>query len=424
MNNAGQKDNHSYTLVSCVGTGMYKEEGGYRETKYHFPSGEEYTTRFFIQALFEKHYRPVHKIILVGTVTSLWDAFIDEKDSRNTDLWVSIRQECENKQKGISAASIGKLESYIAGQYGVPCRILAHTQTVDADTAGELFSVYNGIAAEILPHTDVLFDITHGFRSMPLLLYQSLQFSSSGSMMRRVELVYGEYIDQEKISYVRDLSSYWNYSEITFARSRFENQFDGMLLSEKVKPLWPAGSTCIARFSMIVACNYALQIDEVCRQIQAATSDTLSRFPEKHWVHDIRHFLLHILRSITGNTKGERLLAYAKLLEEHRLTVQAVITLQTAIETAVTEKFGNDSYIGNYEWWQEHGKDEYYRLREECTPDDQRALSEIEYIRNTAAQAGARDRNTKLYPSAESISAVLEKGKNAVDGLFKVLKNV
>ena len=36
-----------YTLITSIGTGMYKKEGGYRETAYLFGNGKTYTSKLF-----------------------------------------------------------------------------------------------------------------------------------------------------------------------------------------------------------------------------------------------------------------------------------------------------------------------------------------------------------------------------------------
>lgn len=408
-----------YTLVSSVGIGMYKtEKESYRETTYQFPSGERCTTRSFIEALLQKQYRPVKKLVLVGTVTSMWDAFIDQTGPQNGDLWCSVREACEGK--GISPDTAAKLETYISERYHIPCTILAHTPVIDSATSGELFSSYSRIASEVAPGTNVLLDITHGFRSMPLLMYQALQFSASEKMIRHVELVYGEYIAQQQISYVRDLSSYWDYSEITFAVNLFESRFEGNLLAGKLYPFWQAGSACVKKFSDIVACNYALQLDEVLRQIRNALEK--HEVPEEPaWVKAVRQFLSSIAESLSAESVSGRLLKYSELLEAHNLLVQAVITLQTAVETAVTEKYGNESYFGDYGWWHEYGKEEYERIKHTLTPDYQEFLRKIEIVRNGAAHAGGRDKYTKEYPSVSSLPGVFREGRAAVLSLFHVL---
>ena len=51
----------AYTLISCVGTGMFlnksTNEKEYRETTYQFPNGNKKTTKVFLEALVSCSYR-------------------------------------------------------------------------------------------------------------------------------------------------------------------------------------------------------------------------------------------------------------------------------------------------------------------------------------------------------------------------------
>ncbi len=65
-----------YTLISMIGTGMYKtlkDFEGYKKTDYSFGGGKHFNTRLFMQALLECKYKDINQIILLGTDTSSWD---------------------------------------------------------------------------------------------------------------------------------------------------------------------------------------------------------------------------------------------------------------------------------------------------------------------------------------------------------------
>lgn len=152
----------SYTLISSVGTGMYKE--GYRKTVYCFPSGEKIETHIFLNALLKNKYRDISKIILVGTVTSGWDMLIDVDD----ELWVKV---CEAKENdSIDQSIISEIETYLSNKLNISVVIKYHTDRIVNETSEEIFNLYSSIIPEITDE-NILFDITHGFRSMPILLY-------------------------------------------------------------------------------------------------------------------------------------------------------------------------------------------------------------------------------------------------------------
>jgi CRISPR-associated Csx2 family protein len=414
-----------YTLIASLGTGMYKDEGGYQKTKYQFTDGKVYETSLLLKAILETGTWPIKKVILIGTRTSSWDILIP--DDGEADLWFTIKEACKN-EPGISQASIDELEKKLPHWYhNIPFVLKVHTPKLDAVNAEAIFTVYMTISGELAPDTDVLFDITHGFRSMPILIYQALQLDSSKLQNRGINLIYGELIDKEKISYVRDLSKYWDFYEITAAKQRFTSRFDGKVLAEKIKPYWESGAKCLVRFSEIVECNYSLQIPDLLKQIRNAIEKfNTGESGVSQWVIDVKDELAGVLRTlyVSGDdplVRGKTLRAYARLLEEKGLITQGVIALQIAIETAVIEKCGGSNYIGDYKWWQEHGKIYFSNIKQKSSSMSI-SLQKIENLRNQIAHGGAKDRNSGEYPHLENLPTILKNGNRAADTFFALLE--
>ena len=247
-----------YTLISCVGTGMFlnknTNEKEYRETNYRFPDGKEKRTKIFIEAMFSCRYKDFEKIILVGTRTSNWGALISENDMEDEEVF-NLYGELylsDKNGEGIKESNVASLEKYLSKRFGVPVKLYISSALISEETASELFSLYSSIIPEISPESNILFDITHSFRSIPILIYQALQFSLSGSSFgRNVELVYGEYIENEKVSYVRNLSKYWNFSQLSEAINQFATKLDGVKLASLIEDDWPKGAKAIKRISEI-----------------------------------------------------------------------------------------------------------------------------------------------------------------------------
>lgn len=402
----------SYTLISLVGTGMYKD--GYRQTEYVFPDGKKITTHIFLKALLEARYRKISKIILVGTVTSGWDMLIDVDD----DLWVTV---CEAKEKReISDELIKKVELYLSEKLNIPVVIKYHTDKIDNSSTPEIFDLYSSIIPEINDE-NILFDITHSFRSMPVLLYQALQFSASqNSKIKNIEIVYGEYIEKEKLSYVRDLSSYWKYSQISDALYVFSQKLDGFRLADLIQDEWESGSKAIRRLSEIVQTDFCLQIAEVAAQIR----NSVKKYPENapEWLGKVRDVLLKILKVVGNENKkmSECLFDFSKLLYERKLNVQAVICLQVTVEAKICENEGHCEEVGNYNWWQDNGKKALNKIKSGNWKDIGNPLTNLEHFRNQIAHGGAKMSNGS-FPHAANIPSIYESGLRGVENLFKEL---
>jgi CRISPR-associated Csx2 family protein len=401
---------------------MYKGNG-YEKTTYQFANGQTCETSLLLKAVLEAGPWQIRKIILVGTLTSSWDALIPGDGNADADLWLTIKDECKT-EAGISEESRAKLEQKLPQWYNLPVVLKIHTAKLDAADAEQVFSVYSTIAEEIAPDTDILFDITHGFRSMPILIYQALQLDAINTPNRDINLIYGEYVDGKTRSIVRDLSKYWDFYEITLAKKLFDSRFDGALLAEKMRPLWESGAKCVERFSKIIECNYALQVPESLRQLKNA----LGKFDHANsprWLIDVKNDLERIYKRLNVDEDvrfplGKTLRQYSKLLEEKGLITQAVIALQIAIETVVTEKCGASEYIGDYQWWQDYGKIYFSSIRKKDNAMSA-SLKAVENLRNQIAHGGAKDRNTGEFPHITSLAMLLKKGNAAADTFFALL---
>jgi CRISPR-associated Csx2 family protein len=426
-----------YTLISSIGTGMYKKDGGYRKTKYQFPNnGNEYETSLFLEAILETKYRPISTVILAGTLTSSWDILIPNPENENFDFWAKIKEECENKEKGISDESIRELETKLPGWYkNIPFKISVHSHEFTPENVAKIFSAYLEIPDSLAQDTDILFDITHGFRSMPLLVFQSLQLNASKVSDRKIELIYGEYIEEEKISHVRDLTQYWDYYETSLAVNLFNEKLDGKFLSKKIEPFWESASKFLIRFSEIVDCNFSLQAPEALKQLKNALED-YSESGKLQWVTGARNTLADIYKKLYHKDTDKFSIAktvweYSRLLRKKNLITQAVIALQVVTETAIAEKY-DPSKIGDYGWFNGYfdekksikiegiGDRELMKIRKKNN-NLSASLGQIERLRNQIAHGGEKDKKGN-YPHQANIKGILKNVDDVIIELFNELE--
>ncbi|MDO5774506.1 MAG: TIGR02221 family CRISPR-associated protein [Spirochaetales bacterium] len=406
----------AYTLISFVGTGI-KKDGEYQSTRYVFPDKKEFETKKFAEALLELKYRNFSKVVFVGTTTSAWEMLAEGND----DLCMKLME--ARSDKNFSDELKKKLENYLSEKLQIPVVIKYHTDKIDEDTSLEIFNLYSSIVPEITDE-NILVDVTHSFRSMPILLYQAMQFSiSQNEKIKNVELVYGEYTSDEKCSYVRNLSSYWKYSQITNAVSIFEEKLDGFALADLIEKDWEAGCKAIKRFSEVVQTNFCLQIVEVSKQLK----NSLRKYPENApaYLDKVKNSVEKICKLINSENKSLSLSLYefSKFLYEHKLNVQAVICLQVAVETAICEHFASENQIGDYDWWKKYGQDELKKIESENKKDLKIPLTNLEYFRNQVAHGGAKNRDGN-FPHAANIPSIYESGLRGAENLIKILEQL
>ena len=112
----------------------------------------------------------------------------------------------------------------------------------------------------------------------------------------------------------------------------------------------------------------------------------------------------------------------------HQLNVQAVITLQVAVETCIAEKYGSEDSIGNYEWWQETGRKELNKLKfpnnHEYGSNNKKQiglpLNNLENFRNQIAHGGGKNKAGN-FPQAANIPGIYESGIRGIKNLFELL---
>ena len=433
-----------YTLISFIGKGRIKDggkDGEYETTIYQFPDGgKKCETSLFFEAILKTEYRrPIKKVILVGTRTSSWDQLVADRDN-NEDFFLKIYEECS--KKGIcddsKDDSKSELESRLQGWYGIPFEIIL-TDKINRDNIIDIFTKYGEIPGKLEPKTNILFDITHGFRSMPLLVYQSLQLSVNVQKIfeRKVELIYGELnYGVGKISPVHDLSKYWEYYEIGSAIKLFDEKLNGRLLAEKIEKDWESGAKILKRLSDIVECNFSLQIPEALKQLKNVLKD-FNENEKQPWHIDVRNKLAEINNRLSVKDDEKYPVAmtvwkYSKLLREKKLITQAVIALQVVTETALTEKIDR-SKIGDYDWFRcddplsiglkENGRQQLIRIRG-SSEKIKEPLVQLEILRNQIAHGGGKDKGKDKegnFPHQANIEGILKSIDAVIQDFFTIL---
>jgi len=401
------------TLISMIGTGMYVEkDSGYRTTKYEFRDGNTFETHLFLEALLQNNLgQNIDKIIIVGTITSDWGALIANYNE-HTELSLKL---LENK-KIISKETFSELEATLSKMYKKDVQIFYHTDEIDSETTEEIFNVYKEISKSIPQGSKILFDITHGFRSMPILLYQTLQYAFQNEFSDSLSIIYGEYIPTEKISKVRDLSNYLEYAEIAGGFKLFNARFDGRLLSEKTETLWKKGCKWLKRFTAMVQANYFLQIFELLSNLTNILNEGI---PEKSpsWVQDVYESLEDLHKQLKNHEKSKLLFAFSKILAEKKLYTQAIIGLQVTVEAKAFELFGDWDELGNYDYFQEKVRPLFRDfLRNDFQEKHKDRIFNLEGVRNQVAHGGAKNKKTggslnaeNMYNQYESFVQIVEK---------------
>jgi len=181
-----------HTLITFLGKGQ-KQEGGYRQTTYRFSSGNQRTTPYFGLALLEElsaYSSPVDHLLVLGTSSSIWDALLLEEMRDNT-LWGELSGHVE---KGtVDDAFLARVATDVQKsmqQRKLTGRITLRTIPFARDDQ-EQTAILQQMADCVHDGDTVSLDITHGFRSLPMLGLVSAMFLKQIKQIQIGGIYYG-----------------------------------------------------------------------------------------------------------------------------------------------------------------------------------------------------------------------------------------
>ena len=154
-------------LVTTLGKASKDAGGRYRGLTYRFQDGFEFSCSFFMQALLEyrRHQQNVpEKVLVLGTPSSMWDALLEMTSLEDEDLLGRLLPEIENG--AVSAETLARLGLALTKllEVTVVCALIPPGRSL-----AEQADILRIIAEQIPDKATVCFDVTHGYRTLPLL---------------------------------------------------------------------------------------------------------------------------------------------------------------------------------------------------------------------------------------------------------------
>ena len=175
----------SKILISFLGTGALKpdtdnnapssSERQYRTARYHFNNGDIKEHTFVAAALAE--HSNIDKIILIGTVHSMWEEvyrYFTEKDGKQLDenKYFEILEHCD--KAGHSSSLDIPYKKLIERSIGKDAQIILIKYGITDEEIQENINTVLAIEEELNEKDELVVDITHSFRSLPILLMNLL----------------------------------------------------------------------------------------------------------------------------------------------------------------------------------------------------------------------------------------------------------
>ena len=380
-----------YTLVSCIGSS--KKDNLYRKTEYRFEEdGRTIKSSLSICALIEYYKKELKKVVIIGTEKSSWNELLSSNE--DSDFFLSVEEQVSGS--GISKDTLARLENRLTESYGIQFRLLMHSSVLSDATIIETMGVYSHVFDAIGSDSKLLIDITHGFRYMPMMLFQALQIRGDQYETGEVKQLYGEY--DGHVSSVKDISKVWEMAEINKQMYAFESSFDGIALGKTINKYgekqlgeWVMG------FSDCVQKNYVMLIKKEIIYLRSVIRRNITT--DYQFISELISKLSELDSKFPSNSGAlsEYLLVFARILNDKGLTTQAIIALREALFTRVFEKYAPEQ-IGVFISLNDLDKKDYYKsfvddCKSLCIYSDVISLNEK---RNKIAHAGAELINSNL----------------------------
>lgn len=189
-------------LISFLGRSP-KHAGSYRTTVYQMPEGPSKPLAYF-GYLLQQRFQP-NCMVILGTSGSMWDGLLEEMllDSEIKAPLIESLLEAVDEQR-VSQSMLDHVTAVINQhsrcQYKLLLIPFARNET-------EQLSMLNIVANAIAEEAEVVLDITHSFRHLPMMAYAAMQYLQAIKPKVLVtQICYGEYNDDTKKGKFVDLS--------------------------------------------------------------------------------------------------------------------------------------------------------------------------------------------------------------------------
>lgn len=180
--------------ISFLGKSQIDSKTGYRSARYRFDDGCVVETAFFGPALACK-IKP-QRLVLLGTSGSMWDTLVENQvgDAGVDDGLEQARLELMDavRADAVTDAHLAPLAALVEAQVGCPValRIIPYGRD-PGEQAAILRTMAEAVAAG--HRADVVLDVTHGLRHLPMLALVAGFYLEHVSRVQVTEIYYGAF---------------------------------------------------------------------------------------------------------------------------------------------------------------------------------------------------------------------------------------
>lgn len=226
------------TLVSFIGKGIKDQNnpnGGYRKTKYCLNDKISQEVTFICKALYD--FLTPQKIVIIGTSGSSWvevlSNFLTTEQIYDHQSLINLVTENDNNITQIIADQISEICSQLTNCKFV-CKIF------NPSTQQSLLS---SIIDSIDRDDQVYLDITHGYRSIPMIALTAIQYLKFIKKVNILNVFYGQFECLDQIKPIVSLSDILELNNWITSFAQYDKTNDLSLFTPLIKKTNPTHNT-------------------------------------------------------------------------------------------------------------------------------------------------------------------------------------
>lgn len=328
-------------LISFLGTGVPTERH-YKEVSYVFPGGKTYSSPFFAKAL--SQYYNIDRIILIGTVKSMWEAVYEEfakmHDCFDENTWFEIGDVCEkaNHSSPLELPHKDKIENAL----GKNSKAVLIKYGINSEEIRENMDIILNIESYLNNGDELYIDITHSFRSLPLFLMNCINYVKDVSK-KNISIKHINYgmLDvarefKNEVPVV-DLTEMLNVTEWISGAYSFLQFGNAYKISKQIETIDKDAAKRLVYYSDAKNLNYLSALKNATQNISGLNTDNLPLIAQKVLYPIVEDARKQISRQ-SNCTNAQKQYDLAKWHFDRLNYSASFLTLTEAVITLISEK--------------------------------------------------------------------------------------
>ena len=334
-------------LISFLGTGSFNpkmfESREYKTVNYHL--GDKDLGNYpFVAAAIRKYYS-IETVLLVGTAHSMWEDvyrwFSGERASEDVYIEIGTASERATNKSPLEVPRVKEIEQALGGD----SKVVLIRYGLTEEEIRENVNIILGLQDYLQREDELIVDITHAFRSLPIFLMNLLIYlqNVSSKKIRISHIHYGMLDIIKELGYapIIDLRSMMDVQEWITGAYNLKEFGNAYKIADLLEGENKSVASILRNFSDAMNLNYLYSMQ--------AETQKLSGVKDSEYVTDLPRLIINpvvesFVRNFTINTARHRQSLYQlKMTEwqlEHKKYAQAYLTSNDALITYVCELMG------------------------------------------------------------------------------------